>query len=128
MMMVSSYLDEQYAIILAHRVVQTAKLVRRTETSIDGFLRVRCRLANGDFLEVAIHVALEETQVVQDSYRFQWMDGDQTTLHRRWDMASHYPDLPGFPHHCHIGSESNVEPCEPMDVSAILDWLEQSIL
>ena len=126
--MVSSYLDEQYAVILAHRVVQTTKLVRRTETSIDGFLRVRCWLVNGDFLEIAIHVALEETQVLLDSYRFQWMDDDQTTLHRRWDMAPHYPDLPQFPHHCHIGSESNVEPSEPMNVSAILDWLEQNII
>jgi len=126
--MVSSYLDEQYAVILAHRVVQTAKLVRRTETSIDGFLRVRCRLVNSDFLEIAIHVALEETQVVQDSYRFQWMDGGQAILYRRWDMAPHYPNLPGFPHHCHIGSESNVEPSKPMNVSAILDWLEQNTL
>lgn len=125
---VASFLDEQYAVILAHRIVQTTELSRRTETAIDGFLRVRCRLANGDFLEIAIHVALEDTQVVQDSYRFQWMNGDQTTLRCRWDMPPHYPDLPGFPYHSHIGSESNVKPSEPMDVLAILDWLEQNTL
>jgi len=125
-MTVSLYLDEQYAVILAHSVVQTAELVKRTESSIDGFLRVRCRLDNSDFLEIAIHVALEESKVVQDSYRFQWMDSNQAVLYRRWDMAPHYPDLSGFPHHCHIGSETNVEPSVPMAVSAILDWLAQN--
>lgn len=41
--------------------------------------------------------------------------------------AAHYPDLPGAPHHVHIGDETAVEPGKPITLLDLIDLLEQTI-
>lgn len=122
-MNVQDRIDAEYAAVLCHRIVLSAQLVRRTETRIDGYLRLRCILFNGDFLEIALHVLLDNGQTVIDDYRYQWMNDTRTQLIRRWDNTPHFPNLSGFPHHCHVGDEAIVEPSHLMDVETLLDTI-----
>lgn len=109
--------------MLSHPIVQSTELVRRTVNRLDGYLRVRTLLTNGDFLKIALHIALQNGEAVLDSYRYQWMDGTRINLRRRWDDTPHFPQLSGFPHHCHVEQEENVEPSLPMDIKALLDLI-----
>ena len=126
-MSVQAHIDTEYAVLLSHPVVQSTVLVKRTVTRLDGYLRVRCSLTNSDFLEVAIHIVWQNGQAVIDSYRYQWMDSTRINLRRRWDDTPHFPNLSGFPHHCHVEREDNVEPSSPLNIKSLLDWIAQNM-
>lgn len=126
-MSVEAFLESEYAVLLSHPAVRSIELVRYSVNRLDGYLRARCSLINDDNLEIALHVSAMGQAVVIDDCRYQWMNADQTQLHRRWDNTPHFPGLPGFPHHCHIGGESTVEPGLPMNLSQLLDAIVSHI-
>jgi hypothetical protein len=53
------------------------------------------------------------------------MDQAQQVIRKRWDNVEHYPNLPNFPHHIHVGEESIVEPGQLVSIMELLDILEQ---
>lgn len=116
-----------YATLLSHPVIQTVALMRQVTNRLDGYLRVRCTLINGDFLEVALHMVLQDEQVLLDDYRCQWMNDDRSILRRRWDNSPHFPDLPGFPHHCHVEYEDKVESSEALNLETLLEFIAKHI-
>ena len=93
----------------------------------EGYLRVQAWLTNGDFLEAAEYFALEDDDCITHRYRYQWLDGERRELRKRWDNVEHYPDLPGFPHHVHVGKEENVKPGERLSIVELLDALAGEI-
>ena len=122
-MPVEALLESEYAVLLSHPAVRSVELVRYSTNRLDGYLRARCTLSNGDYLEIALHINVSGKDAAIDDYRYQWMDGGQTRLHRRWDNTPHFPELPGFPHHCHIGSGSTVVPSLPMNLVQLFDHI-----
>ena len=126
-MSVEALLESEYAVLLSHPVVRSVEVVRYSVNRLDGYLRVRCRLTNGDYLEIALHVNVSKQGVATDDYRYQWMDSDQKLLRRRWDNTPHFPGLSGFPHHCHVGAEGIVEPNLPMNLTHLLDHITDLI-
>ena len=60
-------------------------------------------------------------------YRYQWMDASQQRLKQRWDNVEHFPGLPGFPHHVHVGDEARVEPGSLMSIVQLIEVVEQEI-
>ncbi|CAN5683535.1 DUF6516 family protein [soil metagenome] len=126
-MTVEVHIKSEYAVLLSHRIVHSVEMVKYIVNHLNGYLRVRCVLTNDDFLEVALHLCSQAGQVVTDSYRYQWMDSTHTTLRRRWDNAPHYPDLQGFPHHCHVEHEDNVESASLMDITHLLNFITDNI-
>jgi hypothetical protein len=124
---VQALIEHEYAVLLSHPAVQSIELVRYTFNRLDGYLRARCTLSNGDFLEVALHVtAGEGASFIIDDYRYQWMDASRVVLHRRWDNTPHFRTLPGAPFHCHIGEQA-IEPTPPMDVTHLLEDIRNLI-
>ncbi|MDM8525809.1 DUF6516 family protein [Desulfococcaceae bacterium HSG8] len=43
------------------------------------------------------------------------------------DNTGHFPLLPNYPHHVHIGSEDNVEPSDSLNIIELIDIIEQEI-
>ncbi len=37
-----------------------------------------------------------------------------------------HPELPNFPHHCHVGSETNVVPSEPTSLLKALNLIQRA--
>jgi hypothetical protein len=103
--------------------IDTFTIVEEKVWSERGYVRIRATLSNGDFLEVAEYFVFEGDRRVTCRYRYQWMDGDCQILRKRWDNVEHYPDLPNFPHHVHIGSEGNVVSGKSMGIIELLDGL-----
>ena len=99
----------------------------RTVLSDRGYFRAKLILTSGDFLEISEHFVAEEDKYVPKRYRYQWMDSTQRSLKKRWDNAEHYPSLPGFPDHAHVGSEENVIPSRPIGILEFIDILEKEL-
>jgi hypothetical protein len=58
---------------------------------------------DGSRLEFTEIVTIERYRPVKLSYRYQYVRAGEEVL--RYDNAPHHPDLPGFPHHKHVGKE-----------------------
>ena len=126
-MTIEARINVEYAVLLSHPIVHSAELVKYIVNHLNGYLRVRCVLTNQDFLEIAFHLRLQDGQVVNDSYRYQWIDSTHTILRHRWDNAPHYPQLLDFPHHCHVEHEDHVEPALLMDITHLLNFITENI-
>lgn len=92
-----------------------------------GYFRARLTLTNGDFLEVAESFTIKNKQHITLDYRYQWMDTCKQVLRKRWDSVKHFPGLSNFPHHVHIGSESNVEPGQSRNILEFIDFMESEM-
>ena len=68
-MSVEAMLESEYAVLLSHPVVRSVEMMRYSVNRLDGYLRARCRLTNGDYLEVALHVHASKQGVAIDDYR-----------------------------------------------------------
>jgi len=49
-------------------------------------------------------------------------------LMKRWDNASHHPELSTSPHHVHDGKEGNVWPTGPIRAEEVLKLIETEAL
>ncbi len=92
-----------------------------------GYFRARLTLINRDFLEIAESFTIKDNQILTLDYRYQWMDSSKQLLRKRWDSVKHFPDLPNFPHHIHIGSEINVEPGQSRNILEFIDFMESEL-
>jgi hypothetical protein len=55
------------------------------------------------------------------------MDGNKQQLKKRGDNVEHFPDLPNFPHHVHVGDELIVKASESRNILQLLVLIEQEI-
>lgn len=121
------YLEAIHLALVESPIVASYVVVRQRVTSQSGHLRVRIDLMNGDFLEAAEFFRLTPDGIEVADYRHQWMDGERTTLRKRWDSTPHCPDLENAPHHCHDGSEDVVVPGQPMSIQDVLAAIAREI-
>jgi Family of unknown function (DUF6516) len=52
------------------------------------------------------------------------MDGSKQVLRKRWDSVNHFPGLPNFPHHVHVGDEANVEAGVCLSILEFIELME----
>ncbi len=121
---IEQYLEEIKTKLLLSRIVASLSISSERTFLNRGYFRARLRLSNGDFLEVSEYFILQAGQCVTQEYRYQWMDASQKQLIKRWDNAEHFPGLPHFPHHSHIGSETNVVPGTCLSIIQLLSLIE----
>lgn len=103
------------------------QVIRSWGNADDGYMRVRARLNNGDFLEAAEYFVVEPSEIKVVDYRHQWMDGEKKQLRRRWDNTQHHLELDNAPYHCHVGDEETVEPSHPMSIMDVLAVIEAEL-
>ena len=118
------YLAEITAKLVASAIVAEVTIVEEYALPDRGYFRARLSLSNRDFLEVAEYFVVESGHCVTRRYRYQWMDEQQGVLKKRWDNVEHFPDLPNFPHHVHIGAEEHVEPGQSMSIIELIALIE----
>ena len=107
--------------------VVTAEIVTERTIEDRGYIRVRMKLSNGDFLEVSEYFVIQAGQPSTLEYRYQWMDSAQQKLIKRWDNAEHYPDLPNSPHHIHVGNDKQVISGQALSIIGLLSIIEAEI-
>lgn len=91
-----------------------------------GFLRGQVYFLDGSILHFREFVAVEQKiERYKYAYHYQSPDG---SLIFRYDRTPHFPQLPNFPHHKHIGEETNVIPADGPDLFAILEEIRQILI
>lgn len=123
----AAYLAEIELALITSQSIAEYEVVRSWTNADDGFIRVRATLANGDFLETTEYFVLEQERVETVDYRHQWMDASRMVLRRRYDCTPHHPEVEGFPHHVHMGSEDRVVTGHTLGVIDLLQLLEQEL-
>lgn len=118
------YIASIKAKLNASSIISSIEIVDERVLFDRGYFRARLTLSNEDFLEIAESFTAQSDQVTTLDYRYQWMDSTKQTLRKRWDSVKHFPDLPNFPHHVHIGSESNVEPGQSRSILELIKHIE----
>ncbi len=121
------YLAEIKAKLVSSSSVVSISVVEERTLPDRGYFRARIGLSNGDFLEVAEYFVVEEEHCATRRYRYQWTDESQQVLRKRWDNVEHFPELPNFPHHVHVGDESRVEPGLPLSIIELVDLIEREL-
>ncbi|MEA3274282.1 MAG: DUF6516 family protein [Pseudomonadota bacterium] len=124
---VRRYLDEVRARLATSAAITAIEVVTEQALSDRGYFRARLSLANGDFLEVSAYFMIRRGKPETVEYRYQWMDPAQQRLIRRWDNARHFPKLPQFPHHMHVGDEKQVVPGQALSILTLVDLIEQEL-
>lgn len=108
-------------------IVSSLEIVDERVLLNRGYFRARLTLTNADFLEIAESFTLQGDRPMTLDYRYQWMNGSKQVLKRRWDSVKHFPNLPNFPHHVHIGSESNVETGQSRNILEFMNFIESEL-
>lgn len=121
------YLAEIKAKMVASVAVAAITVAEERILPDRGYFRARLMLSNGDFLEVAEYFVVDEERCVTNCYRYQWMDGSQHVLRKRWDNVEHFPGLPNFPHHVHVGEESQIESSQSLSLVELIDVVEREL-
>jgi hypothetical protein len=126
-MISQQYIAEIKANLNNNKLIINIEIIKERAIADQGYFRARLTLNNGDFLEVAEFFKIENEQYFTITYRYQWMNQSQTQLKKRWDNVEHFPDLPNFPHHVHVGDELIVQPSESRSILQILTVIAEEI-
>jgi hypothetical protein len=121
------YIIEIKSHLIASPVVAQVEIVEAYVSADRGYIRVRLRLINNDFLETAEYFASQGEGCVPVRYRYQWMDEARHMLRKRWDNVRHFPGLANFPDHVHVGSDAHVEPGQVLSTIDLLAIIEQEL-
>lgn len=108
-------------------IVASIDIVDERVLLSQGYFRARLTLTNTDFLEIAESFTIQNDRLTTLDYRYQWMDASKQVLRKRWDSVKQFPGLPNFPHHTHIGSESNVEPGQCRNIIEFMEFVESEL-
>jgi len=120
------YLDSIKMTLATSSIVKCIDIVQERVFDMSGFIRIRVRLINDDFMELMEFFRIQNDQAETVEYRYQWMDSEKSMLRKRWDNAAHYPELPNFPHHFHVGDDGQVQGGQAMGIVSLIDLIEQN--
>jgi hypothetical protein len=72
-------------------------------TSERANLRIRLRFQSGSLLEINEAIIVENGALKMLGYRYHFQRASNELVFR-YDNTPHFPDLPSFPHHKHLGN------------------------
>jgi hypothetical protein len=117
--LIEDYFQQIASVISAAAHVRGASVTYDKRTAHIGFLKGSLYFADGSLLHLREYVNIQHV-VERYMYVYQYQDPNGDLVFR-YDNSPHFPHLPTFPHHKHDGSESEVIPTSPPDLSMVLD-------
>jgi len=103
------------------RAIETQVVHAEKRTPVEGYLRGELGFKDGSRLHFRELVTTEpSTSLV--SYTYQYMQADGKLIFR-YDDTDHFPNLPGAPHHKHLG-ETEVIAVQPPSLQTVLQEIE----
>lgn len=115
----ADYLGHIKALIALNRQVMHWKVVREEAQGEVGLFRYQLSLRDGSLLEMFERFQIAEEKVQVRRYSFHWQSADGK-LRKRWDNASHHPEVSTHPHHVHQGEDPNVLAHGPISAEEVL--------
>ena len=115
----ADYVGHIKALIALNRQVMHWKVVREEAQGQVGLFRYQLSLRDGSLLEMFERFQIAEEKVQVRTYSFHWQSADGR-LRKRWDNASHHPEVSTHPHHVHEGGGANVLAHGPITAEEVL--------
>lgn len=120
--MIERYFQTLLDAVASSPIIQASSILLDKRTPDVGLIRGELTFADGSCLYFRELVRMQARAArLMYSYHYQRADG---SLIFRYDDTPHFPALPQFPHHKHVGSERNAIPTEPPDLAAVLREIE----
>jgi hypothetical protein len=99
--MIEEYFHKLFQKLFVSPAVATIRTVKQRVQEEDGYLRIKCRLQNGQRLEFAEYVQVHDDDIIVITYNYQWQDAHGGFV-KRWDYDFIYnnprnPDVRGVP-------------------------------
>lgn len=115
----ADYMAYIKALIVLNPQVVHWRVIREEAQDDVGLLRYRLTLRDGGRVEIFEHFHVVEERLQMVKYSFHWQDASGQ-LRKRWDNATHHPEVSTHPHHVHDGAETNVLPHRPIGAEEVL--------
>jgi hypothetical protein len=123
---------EEY-FLLIQKIVESSAIVRLSSITCEkrgtyeGVVRGNLHFVDDTMLEWREYVDVE-TEDDRLMYVYQYMDSTKRLVFR-YDNTGHHKKLglSTYPHHKHVGDETNVVPSQPMDLTAVLLEIESIV-
>ena len=123
--MIDDYFRELANLLKSSRIIRLHQVTQDKRERDSGYIRGEIFFADGSLLHFRELVNTEfGVQRISYTYHYQRADG---TFVFRYDDSEHYPRLPNFPHHKHVGDESSVTSATPPDLASVLKEIESLI-
>lgn len=123
--MIEDYLEGIIGELSVSPVVFSFTVVKREVGDEEGYIRIKCSLANGDFLEFAEYVEARKAGVYTETYSFHWQTSGKRLI-KRWDNVKHHKEFGTFPYHLHLPDKQVME-SKPMNVKKVLAEIEKAL-
>jgi hypothetical protein len=120
---IEEYFSDIKSLLNISPVIASYSVTEEFAKDLEGYIRIKSTLINGDFLELFIYATVEVELRVQ-KYSFHWQS-KEGNLRKRWDNSPHHREIKTFPHHLHIGDK--VVPCTRIDFSDVLNEITTTI-
>ncbi len=124
--MVESYFNDVVGCLFINQAISSFKILRKEVSEEDGYIRIKCKLLNGDILEFSEYIVIHKNKVTIETYSYHWQKADGTLI-KRWDNVSQFKEVDTFPHHLHL-TESKVVSSPKLTLKKILDEIEKAII
>ena len=125
--MIQNYIDKIKVQLAISPYITSVEIIKERNSEDRGYFHARMKLSSGDFLEVSEYFVMQGAQPSTQEYRYQWMDGAQKELIKRWDNARHHSNLFNFPHHIHIENDEQVISGQSLSIIDVLNIIELEI-
>ncbi len=123
--MIDHYFQSVLDLVSASLLVRSSDITLDKRSQVIGFIRGNIYFVDDSLLH---YRELVDFRLVSGRVRYvyHYQRGDGKIIFR-YDNTDHFPDLPNFPHHKHVGDETNVVSAEPPDLAAVLKEVESLI-
>lgn len=126
-MKAGEHLERVEKYIVDNKLIKASQTRERRVRRFEAYIKIRLTLIDDSILDVTEYIyAIDENDAQVKRYSYHWMDSS-SQLRLRWDNVSHYPKLPGFPHHLHDRAEKHVVSSKSMTLPKALDRIAQEI-
>jgi len=122
---IAQHFDAVEVRIIQSPVIFSYQIVRREISPIDGKLRLKMTLTDGESAEFFEYVTEVSGKIHLSKYSFQWQN-TQGKLKRRWDNAPHHPHLPNSPHHVHNEDRTVYGVMTVPDIFYVIEQIEEA--
>lgn len=123
--MIDEYFAELMRTLAGSRIVRSHEVIFDKRDPDSGYVRANVYFIDGSLLHSREFVTIE-SGVDRFTYVYHYQGADGAFVFR-YDNTSHFPELANFPHHKHIGKETNVTSASPPDLAAVLNEIEALI-
>lgn len=121
------YLDSIKARLFTDQLVRTVYVRRERVTEAEGHIRARLEFFDSDWLEFSEYFRRTgESGIEVVTYSYHWATAEGSLI-QRWDNTPHFPELPGFPHHMHVGEPEEVGAGSAVSIFGVLDEINRRV-